>query len=174
MRCPEAHRGALGTDRVRFEVITNPGSPPGDLHAIASGGELSRFMLALCVALAERDASSTLVFDEIDAGIGGATAHAVGARLAALARQVQVLVVTHQPQVAALANRHFQVSKAAAPKSGAKKSPAKAMSTIVARLDPAARREEIARMLAGAEVTEQARAAADRLLEAGEEPPAAA
>jgi len=151
-------------------VTTNPGAPAGDLHAIASGGELSRFMLALCVTLAERDGSGTLVFDEIDAGIGGATAHAVGERLAQLARRLQVLVVTHQPQVAALADYHFRVSKATKGKAAA----AKTTATSVALLDHAARREEIARMLAGAEITDQARAAADSLLDAGAAPPAAA
>lgn len=167
-RLPESQHGALGIDRVRFEVITNPGSPAGDLHAIASGGELSRFMLALCVALAERDGSSTLIFDEIDAGIGGATAHAVGERLEKLAGQTQVLAVTHQPQVAALASHHFRVSKGRAGKSAAK------TATTVNLLDQTERREEIARMLAGKVITDQARAAADRLLEARRAPPAAA
>jgi DNA repair protein RecN (Recombination protein N) len=166
---PEARWGPTGAERVSFEVMTNPGMPPGPLQTVASGGELSRFMLALCVALAGPrpriksggepggGTAGVIVFDEIDAGIGGAVADAVGQRLARLARARQVLVVTHQPQVAALADRHFRVAKSTG------------RGTTVARveaLSPPARREEIARMLAGAEVTEQARAAADSLLRA--------
>jgi DNA repair protein RecN (Recombination protein N) len=153
----EARWGPTGAERVSFEVMTNPGMPPGPLQSVASGGELSRFMLALCVALAGVGGAGVIVFDEIDAGIGGAVADAVGQRLARLARARQVLVVTHQPQVAALADHHFRVAKSAV------------HGTTIARveaLSPPARREEIARMLAGAEVTEQARAAADSLLQA--------
>lgn len=144
-----------GAERIRFEVATNPGAAPGPLHKIASGGELSRFMLALKVALAGAHGTGTLVFDEVDAGIGGATADAVGARLARLGRDHQVLVVTHQPQVAGRADHHFRVSKSLADDRSL---------TRVELLDDTRRREEIARMLAGAEVTDEARAAADRLI----------
>ncbi|MBF0095519.1 MAG: DNA repair protein RecN [Alphaproteobacteria bacterium] len=143
-----------GLDRVAFEVATNPGTEPGPIHKIASGGELARFMLALKVVLARTSAIPTLVFDEVDTGIGGATAHAVGERLARLAEGVQVLVVTHSPQVAARGDHHMRVSKRE--QDGVR--------TLVEPLDPAARREEIARMLAGAEITDEARAAADSLM----------
>ena len=152
--------GPDGAERIAFVVATNPGQPAGDLGAIASGGELSRLMLALSVALAQTHGIATLVFDEIDAGIGGATAHAVGERLARLGTRAQVLVVTHQPQVAAQAGVHFRVAKASVRNTS---------ETSVEPLDDAARLEEVARMLAGAEVTEQARAAASRLLDGGSE-----
>jgi DNA repair protein RecN (Recombination protein N) len=147
-----------GAERVAFLVATNPGAAPGPLQRIASGGELSRFMLALKVALAERRPAATMVFDEVDAGIGGAVADAVGERLQALGRQGQVLVVTHAPQVAARADAHVRIAKLT-----------KATSATVdaVALDTDARREEVARMLAGAKVTEEARAAADSLLKAG-------
>ncbi len=149
---------AHGLDRVRFEAATNPGQPPGPLNKIASGGELSRFMLALKVVLAKADPVPTLVFDEVDSGIGGATADAVGERLARLAGNVQILVVTHSPQVAARAAQQMRVSKGAAKG---------ATVTHVESLAAAERREEIARMLSGAAVTDEARAAAGRLIDAG-------
>jgi len=152
---PEADWGEDGSDRVAFEVATNPGTPPGPLNRIASGGELARFMLALKAALAEADPVPTLVFDEVDSGIGGAVAAAVGDRLARLAKSGQVLVVTHSPQVAARGDHHWRVAKTAT----------KGIAlTTVETLDPAARQEEIARMLAGATVTDEARAAALSLL----------
>ncbi len=154
-RLDEKGWGEHGWDRVTFEVATNPGSPPGPLNRIASGGELARFMLALKVVLARADPVPTLIFDEVDAGIGGAIAAAVGDRLARLARDVQVLVVTHSPQVAARGTAHWRVTKLA--ESGSAR-------TVVEVLDPRARREEIARMLAGARITDEARAAADSLL----------
>jgi len=144
-----------GCDRVVFEVATNPGMPPGPLSRIASGGELSRFMLALKVVLADADPVTTLVFDEVDAGVGGAVAAAVGDRLAQLAETVQVLVVTHSPQVAARGHAHWRISKSVT--DGTTR-------TTVDPLGDRERREEIARMLAGAKVTEEARAAADSLL----------
>lgn len=154
-RLEEADWSEHGIDRVRFEATTNPGQAPGPLHKIASGGELSRFMLAFKVAMAREEPLPTLVFDEVDSGIGGATADAVGDRLARLARNVQLLVVTHSPQVAARAAHQMRVSKSVG-KGGAV--------TRVAALDDAARREEIARMLSGAAVTDEARAAAERLI----------
>ena len=154
-RLDEKHWGEQGLDRIAFEVATNPGTPPGPLARIASGGELARFMLALKVALAAADPVATLVFDEVDAGVGGATATAVGERLARLAKKVQVLVVTHSPQVAAKASHHWRVRK---------ESKSRTTLTRVEPLAPAASREEIARMLAGAEVTAEARAAADQLI----------
>jgi DNA repair protein RecN (Recombination protein N) len=144
-----------GTDRVQFTVATNPGAPPAPIAKIASGGELSRFLLALKVCLAKVGDAATIVFDEVDSGIGGATAAAVGERLKRLAREVQVLVVTHSPQVAAIADRHWLIRKTTTRTTA---------STDVLSLDPQGRREEIARMLSGAEVTAEARAAADRLL----------
>ena len=150
--------GEHGYDRVEFWVSTNPGTKPGPLMKIASGGELSRFMLALKVALAERGSAPTLVFDEIDSGAGGAVADAIGQRLASLARNVQVLAVTHAPQVAARARQHWRISKDEVA-DGAR------VATKVALLDASGRREEIARMLAGSRITEEARAAATRLLE---------
>jgi DNA repair protein RecN (Recombination protein N) len=155
---PEAEWDARGGDRLAFEVATNPGVPPGPLHRIASAGELSRFMLALETVLAEAQPTPTIVFDEVDAGIGGATAAAVGARLARLARRAQVLVVTHSPQVAAVGSHHWRVDKVA--RDGA-------VLTTVERLHGDARNEEIARMLAGARVTEAARAAAKSLIAGG-------
>lgn len=151
----EADWGADGADRVQFLVAMNPGQAPSPLARSASGGELARLMLALKVVLAKGGTVPTLVFDEVDAGIGGATAAAVGERLARLARGLQVLVVTHSPQVAAKGAGHWRVSKAAAKG---------ATVTRVEVLDAAARREEIARMLAGERVTAAARAAAADLL----------
>ena len=156
----EARWGATGADQVRFLIATNPGQQPGALDRIASGGELSRLMLALKVALAGGGTVPTLVFDEVDSGVGGATAAAVGERLARVADGVQVLVVTHSPQVAARGTTHLQVQKQTS-KGRAE--------TMVLPLDKLARREEIARMLAGETITEAARAAADSLLGA---PPA--
>jgi DNA repair protein RecN (Recombination protein N) len=152
---PESGWGAGGSDAVRFLIATNPGQEPGPLARIASGGELSRLMLALKVVLSAGSAVPTLVFDEVDSGIGGATAAAVGDRLARVADRVQVLVVTHSPQVAARGAAHLRVAKAATRGRAA---------TLVDSLAGAARREEIARMLAGETVTEAARAAADELL----------
>jgi DNA repair protein RecN (Recombination protein N) len=152
---PEESWGAEGADRVRFLVAMNPGLPPASLARTASGGELARLMLALKVVLSAGGVVPTLVFDEVDSGIGGATAAAVGERLARLAASLQVLVVTHSPQVAAKAAVQWRVEKRAA-RSGTV--------TTVTPLDDAARREEIARMLAGERVTDAARAAADSLL----------
>jgi len=152
---PDAHWNATGIDQVAFEVTTNPGVPPGPLAKIASGGELARFMLALKVVLAGTQALSTLIFDEVDAGISGATANAVGERLARLAKTVQVLVVTHAPQVAARGAAHWRVSKSTRGGHTASK---------VEQLSATARREEIARMLAGEKITDEARAAAESLL----------
>ncbi|MGE5600679.1 MAG: DNA repair protein RecN, partial [Pseudomonadota bacterium] len=153
----KAEPGPAGTDRVEFEISTNPGAPFGPLTKIASGGELSRFVLALKVALAETGSAGTMIFDEIDRGVGGAVASAIGERLARLAKQSQVLVVTHSPQVAARAAHHFRIEKVHGP-DGTR--------TTVRRLDDAERRDEIARMLSGAAVTDEARAQATRLLEA--------
>ena len=150
-----ANAGPEGIDRIEFWVRTNPGTRPGPLMKVASGGELARFMLAVKVALAERGSAPTLVFDEIDTGVGGAVADAIGERLARLAKKVQVLAVTHAPQVAAKAKSHLRIAKADA---------GGGVATRVAALGPAERREEIARMLAGAKVTDEARAAAGRLL----------
>ncbi len=150
--------GPDGYDQVEFWVQTNPGTKPGPLMKIASGGELARFMLALKVVLAEQGSAPTLVFDEIDTGAGGAVADAMGQRLARLATRVQVLAVTHAPQVAARAGGHFRIAKSAARKG-------RRVATRVSILEKEARREEIARMLAGATITEEARAAAARLLE---------
>ncbi len=152
---PETAWNAAGIDRVAFEVATNPGMPPGPLDKIASGGELARFMLALKVVLAGSQERAVLIFDEVDAGISGATANAVGERLARLAKSTQVMVVTHAPQVAARGDNHWRVSKVT--KGGQ-------TTTKVERLDTTARREEIARMLAGEKVTDEARAAADSLM----------
>ena len=149
--------GPDGIDRVSFLISTNPGAPLGPLIKIASGGELSRFVLALKVALASRGSAPTLIFDEVDSGVGGAVAEAVGLRLAELAKAAQVIVVTHSPQVAARAQHHFRISKGGEAK-------AAKIATRVETLDAPARREEIARMLAGATVTDEARAAADRLI----------
>ncbi|MFO1189138.1 MAG: DNA repair protein RecN [Alphaproteobacteria bacterium] len=157
---PEPQWGAPGVDRVAFEVATNPGAPFGPLARIASGGELARFTLALKVVLRRASPVPTLVFDELDTGIGGATAAAVADRLVRLASDVQLLVVTHSPQVAARGHQHYRVSKA---DDGAKGRRA-ATVTRVDRLDADHRREEIARMLAGATVTNEARAAAASLI----------
>ena len=151
---------ACGVDRVSFLVATNPGVPPGPLKKMASGGEMARFMLALKVVLAEADPISTLVFDEVDAGVGGAVAEAVGERLGKLGNAGQVLVVTHSPQVAARGNKHWKVSKS----TSANDEEEEKLWTRVDALDAAARKEEIARMLAGRQVTDEARAAAYRLL----------
>ena len=152
---PDAWSGA-GKDRVEFEIATNPGAPFGPLTKIASGGELSRFILALKVALAEQGGAATMIFDEIDRGVGGAVASAIGERLARLAETTQLLVVTHSPQVAARGARHFLINKS---------SVGTVTRTGVRALADAERREEIARMLSGATVTDEARAQAGRLLE---------
>ncbi len=151
--------GPGGIDRVAFWVRTNPGTEPGPLMKVASGGELARFILALKVVLAARGSAPTLVFDEVDAGVGGATAAAVGERLARLASRVQVLAVTHAPQVAAVANGHLLIAKEAV-----RGPDGEAMATRVAVLEGEHRREEIARMLAGQTITDEARKAADRLM----------
>jgi len=152
-----AEPGPSGTDRIEFEVSTNPGAPFGPLTRIASGGELSRFILALKVALAEAGSAATMIFDEVDRGVGGAVASAIGERLARLAQQSQVLVVTHSPQVAARASHHYRIEKSHGP-DGTR--------TSVRKLSAEERREEIARMLSGASITEEARAQASRLLDA--------
>jgi DNA repair protein RecN (Recombination protein N) len=152
-----AEPGPDGADSVAFTVATNPGTPPGPLNRIASGGELSRFLLALKVCLAGQGAGQTMIFDEIDRGVGGATADAVGRRLAALSATSQVIVVTHSPQVAALAAHHWRVEKRVQGEM--------TLSTVVP-LAPTDRVEEIARMLAGDRVTDAARAAAQALLTA--------
>ncbi len=152
-----AAAGPQGFDRVEFWVQTNPGTRPGPLMKVASGGELARFLLALKVVLSDRGSAPTLVFDEIDTGVGGAVADAIGARLARLAAKVQVMAVTHAPQVAARADQHLLISKDALDKG-------KRVATRVNSLAADHRREEIARMLAGAEITAEARAAAERLL----------
>jgi DNA repair protein RecN (Recombination protein N) len=149
--------GPSGADRVEYEVSTNPGAPFGPLTRIASGGELSRFILALKVALAEAGAAATMIFDEIDRGVGGAVASAIGERLARLAQKSQLLVVTHSPQVAARAAHHYRIEKA---------HDGTVTRTSVRKLNAEERREEIARMLSGAAITEEARAQATKLLEA--------
>jgi DNA repair protein RecN (Recombination protein N) len=154
-----AAAGAHGIDRVEFWVQTNPGTRPGPLMKVASGGELARFLLALKVVLANRGSAPTLVFDEIDTGVGGAVADAIGVRLAKIASGVQVLAVTHAPQVAAQATRHYLISKEVLDKG-------KRVATRVTEVAAEKRREEIARMLAGAEITAEARAAAERLIKA--------
>lgn len=155
---PEDQWGPGGADRVRFLVATNPGAEPGALNKIASGGEMARFMLALKVVMAAVGTAGSLVFDEVDSGIGGATAAAVGERLARLAQQRQILVVTHSPQVAARASHHWIVLK-----DGKKDVTTK----IIPLSELAARKEEIARMISGEAVTDEARAAARKLLETG-------
>ncbi|WP_442678994.1 DNA repair protein RecN [Sphingomonas sp. ASY06-1R] len=154
---PDNVWGPDGRDRVEFEISTNPGAPFAPLVKIASGGELSRFILALKVALAEEGGAGTMIFDEVDRGVGGAVAAAIGDRLARLAQTAQILVVTHSPQVAARADRHWLI---------AKRSDGLVARTGIHRLDSSERREEIARMLSGAEVTDEARAQAERLLAA--------
>ena len=155
----EAQAGPAGMDRITFEIATNPGAPFGGLGDIASGGELARFALALKAALAGRGEgpSPVMIFDEVDQGVGGAVADAVGLRLKRLAETAQVLVVTHSPQVAARADAHWRVAKAG---------DGERVKTTVDSLDPPDREEEIARMLAGAEVTDAARAAARALMHA--------
>ncbi len=152
-----AEPGPSGVDRVEFEVSTNPGAPFGALTRIASGGELSRFILALKVALAEAGTAQTMIFDEIDRGVGGAVASAIGERLSRLAARSQLLVVTHSPQVAARAAHHYHIEKS---------HEAGITRTLVRKLSNEERREEIARMLSGAAITDEARAQAARLLEA--------
>jgi DNA repair protein RecN (Recombination protein N) len=151
--------GPNGIDRVEFWVETNPGTRPGPLMKVASGGELARFLLALKVVLADRGSAPTLVFDEIDTGVGGAVADAIGQRLARLADKVQVVAVTHAPQVAARADRHYVIAKEALARG-------KRVATSITEVAAKERREEIARMLAGAEITDEARKAAERLIKA--------
>ncbi|NQV58754.1 MAG: DNA repair protein RecN [Alphaproteobacteria bacterium] len=146
-----------GWDRVAFHIATNPGSAPGPLQKVASGGELSRVMLALKVALSQNREPASLIFDEVDSGVGGAVADKVGERLARLAQGTQVIVVTHSPQVAARAGHHWLIVK---------RTNGGMNHTTVEALDAENRREEIARMLAGAKITDEARAAADSLLQA--------
>jgi len=153
----EANWSSFGMDRVEFEVSTNPGAPFAPLVKIASGGELSRFILAMKVALAEEGGARTLIFDEIDRGVGGAVASAIGERLARLADSAQLLVVTHSPQVAARGAQHLLIAKS---------HDGTVTRTGVTPLDAAQRREEIARMLSGAEITDEARAQAERLIAA--------
>jgi DNA repair protein RecN (Recombination protein N) len=155
-RLPEERWGAAGMDTVEFLIATNPGADFAPLNKIASGGELSRFILALKVALAEEGGAATVIFDEIDRGVGGAVASAIGERLARLASGGQLLAVTHSPQVAARGDRHYVIAKS---------SEGVVTRTSVGLLDEAGRQEEIARMLSGAEITAEARAQADRLLE---------
>ena len=156
IRLPEERWNAQGMDMVEFLISTNPGADFAPLAKIASGGELSRFILALKVALAEEGGAATVIFDEIDRGVGGAVASAIGERLARLASDGQLLAVTHSPQVAARGRRHYMIAKS---------SEGTVTRTSVALLDEGERKEEIARMLSGAEVTAEARAQADRLLE---------
>lgn len=156
VRLPEDRWGPQGVDGVEFLISTNPGSDFAPLGKIASGGELSRFILALKVALAEEGGAATVIFDEIDRGVGGAVASAIGERLARLAQGGQLLAVTHSPQVAARGGAHFLIAKS---------SEGTVTRTAVTMLDKGERKEEIARMLSGAEVTDEARAQADRLLE---------
>lgn len=156
IRLPEERWNAQGMDAVEFLISTNPGADFAPLAKIASGGELSRFILALKVALAEEGGAATVIFDEIDRGVGGAVASAIGDRLARLASDGQLLAVTHSPQVAARGRRHYMIAKS---------SEGTVTRTSVALLDDDERKEEIARMLSGAEVTAEARAQADRLLE---------
>ncbi|HEX7872403.1 MAG TPA: DNA repair protein RecN [Sphingobium sp.] len=156
----EGQWGPGGMDRVEFLISTNPGAPFAPLIKVASGGELSRFILALKVALAERGGATTMIFDEIDRGVGGAVASAIGERLARLSDGGQLLVVTHSPQVAARGTAHLLIAKASA-----EENRGTITRTGVRTLDDAERREEIARMLSGAAITPEARAQADRLLE---------
>lgn len=155
--------GSDGFDHVEFMVATNPGAPAGPLKTIASGGELSRFVLAMKAALAAKENRTVIIFDEVDAGVGGAVADAVGERLARLASDAQVMVVTHSPQVAARADRHWRIDKTQSKKM---------TTTKVAMLEPQERVEEIARMLSGAKITDAARAAARQLLGEPEAAPA--
>lgn len=155
----EDHTGPTGIDRIAFEIATNPGAPFGDLGAIASGGELAPFALALKAALAGRaeGVQPLMIFDEVDQGVGGAVADAVGLRLRRLASDAQVLVVTHSPQVAARADAHWRIAKAG---------DGDRLRTAVETLSPADREEEIAGLLAGAQITDAARAAARALMHA--------
>jgi DNA repair protein RecN (Recombination protein N) len=153
----QQREAGTGYDQIAFQVQTNPGTAAGPLLKVASGGELSRFLLALKVVLADRGSAPVLIFDEIDTGVGGAVADAIGRRLSRLAEKVQVLSVTHAPQVAARAKSHLLIEKQAVEEGAF-------MRTHVRPLDGTARREEVARMLAGAKVTEEARAAASRLI----------
>lgn len=153
---PEERWAAHGMDAVEFLIATNPGADFAPLNKIASGGELSRFILALKVALAEQGGAATVIFDEIDRGVGGAVASAIGERLARLASGGQLLAVTHSPQVAARGGTHYLIAKS---------SEGTVTRTSVHLLDAGGRQEEIARMLSGAEITSEARAQADRLLE---------
>jgi DNA repair protein RecN (Recombination protein N) len=153
---PQERWGPHGMDAVEFLISTNPGAGFAPLNKIASGGELSRFILALKVALAEQGGAATVIFDEIDRGVGGAVASAIGERLARLAQGGQLLAVTHSPQVAARGRTHYLIAKS---------SEGIVTRTSVHLLDDAGRQEEIARMLSGAEITSEARAQADRLLE---------
>lgn len=155
VRLPEERWGASGMDAVEFLISTNPGSDFAPLGKIASGGELSRFILALKVALAEEGGAATVIFDEIDRGVGGAVADAIGERLSRLASSGQLLAVTHSPQVAARGDKHYMIAKS---------SQGTVTRTSVTPLTDAERKEEIARMLSGAQVTDEARAQADRLL----------
>ena len=155
-RTSEEKWGAHGMDAVEFLISTNPGAPFAPLAKIASGGELSRFILSLKVALAEEGGAAVIIFDEIDRGVGGAVASAIGERLARLASGGQLLAVTHSPQVAARGNIHFMIAKS---------SEGTVTRTSVGQLDAGGRQEEIARMLSGAEITPEARAQAERLLE---------
>ena len=154
----ERQASASGLDRIAFEVATTPGAEPGPIGRIASGGELARITLALKVVLAQDDGPGTVIFDEVDSGVGGATAAAVGERLARLGERVQVLVVTHSPQVAARARRHWRVIRADLDESAV---------ASVSLLDEDERQEEIARMLSGAAITDEARAAATALMATG-------
>jgi DNA repair protein RecN (Recombination protein N) len=160
MQSDPEQRGRSGIDQLEFHVQTNPGTKPGPMMKVASGGELSRFLLALKVSLADKGSAPTLVFDEIDTGVGGAVAEAIGLRLARLANSVQVLTVTHAPQVAARAVGHFLIAKEATRPDR--------VATRVQRIDETQRSEEIARMLAGSVITDEARAAARKLLTAAE------
>ena len=144
-----------GAEDVCFAVSTNSGTPLGPLSKIASGGELARFMLAIKVNLAQNMAAGTMIFDEVDTGIGGATAQAVGAKLAELGQKTQVLVVTHSPQVAAQSAHHFKVEK---------RTENNVTTTYLRTLDANQKREEIARMLSGAQISDEARAAAEVLI----------
>jgi DNA repair protein RecN (Recombination protein N) len=154
----EAEWSGHGCERVHFEIATTPGAPFGPLARIASGGELSRFMLALKLVLADTSSVPTLIFDEVDSGIGGAVAAAVGERLQRLGTSLQVLVVTHSPQVAARGAYHWRVAKSLSERAAV---------TRVEELDPGTRQEEIARMLSGRIVTAEARAAAASLIAGG-------
>jgi len=156
LELPEENWSATGMDKVEFQIATNPGSAAGPLLKIASGGELSRFMLALKVVLARSGSAPTLIFDEVDRGVGGATADAVGERLSKLSEELQVLVITHSPQVAASGSAHWNIRKGGS---------ASKTRTTVERLSDAQRTEEIARMLSGASITNEARAAAQSLME---------